>query len=74
MSWPEHHPLYREAKLASLAAEAGLFEAMILHEYERRPVCTQTIEKYRAFLVFHQRFADAYRRAQARARCVSRLA
>ena len=57
-----NHPLYHEANLASMTADAGLFEAAILYEAEKRPVCTQRVAEYRAMLALDQGFRDGYRR------------
>ena len=56
------HPLYHEANLAAMTAEAGFLEAAILYESEMRPVCIQNVEKYRALLALDQHVRDAYRR------------
>ena len=56
------HPMYHEANLAAMTADANLMEAAMLYEAEKRPVCTQRIEEYRALLASFQRSRDVYRR------------
>ena len=58
----QDHPLYHEAKLLAVTANASMIEALFIRKTERGPVDTHIVEEYRAALAHNQRLRDTYRR------------